>query len=92
MKVRPKSSSFRSKSGEKKFVDGEVHYWTKTPFTDPQNSVLDHLADQAKFTGGEERYNISKLFDIFIAREMAKLPIVQSGKVTVCSVNPGESI
>jgi len=51
---------------------------------------LQALNDEKQFVDGSERYNVSKLFDLFIAREIVKLPVVASGQVNVNTVNPGE--
>lgn len=66
-----------------------VHYWTKTPFVDLSQPIIPYLDEEKHFAGLQEQYNISKLFDVMIARQLAKLPIVQSGKITVCTANPG---
>lgn len=68
-----------------------VHYWAKFAQKDVAGSLLDALNDPKQYADGSERYNVSKLLNLFMAREIAKLPAAASGQVVVNTVNPGES-
>jgi retinol dehydrogenase-12 len=69
-----------------------VHYWAQFPQQDAKGSLIEALDDPIGFISPNERYNMSKVLDVFMAREIAKLPAVTSGKVNVNSANPGEPI
>jgi len=69
-----------------------VHYWAKFAQKDVSGSLLDALNDPKQYADGSERYNVSKLLNLFMAREIAKLPAAASGQVVVNTVNPGESV
>lgn len=66
-----------------------VHYWAKFP-QHSAPSILSALDDQTQWVNGNERYNVSKLLDLYLAREIAKLPAANG--VVVNSVNPGETM
>ncbi|GAA6030872.1 hypothetical protein JCM8097_008917 [Rhodosporidiobolus ruineniae] len=73
-------------------VSSEVHYWAKfaelESYKSGKNpSILAVLNDQTVY-GGFDRYNISKLLNVFLVREFNKLPQVR-GKVVVNAVCPG---
>jgi hypothetical protein len=51
---------------------------------------LDALNDPTLYSG-MDRYGLSKLLNVFLVREFAKLPGVK-GKVVVNAVNPGLSV
>lgn len=66
-------------------VASEAHELAKLPQQDASNMIA---AMSAKETASPmDSYNASKVLDVMIAREMAKLSI--AGKVSVTSVNPG---
>jgi NAD(P)-dependent dehydrogenase (short-subunit alcohol dehydrogenase family) len=69
-----------------------VHYWSTFPQHASSEPLLKTLNQLETYVNGQERYNVSKLLDVYIAREIAKLPAVTSGAVTVNSVNPGQSV
>lgn len=66
-----------------------VHYWANFPQHASPEPLLKTLNQLETYVDGQERYNVSKLLDVYIAREIAKLPAVTSGAVVVNSVNPG---
>lgn len=63
----------------------EVHFWSKFPQQDAP-TLLAALNDESQALMSD-RYNLSKLLDIFITREIAKLPAAQ--KVVVNTLTPG---
>lgn len=66
-------------------VASDVHEWAKFPQQDAP-TLLAALNDksQADF---QDTYNMSKLLDIFMTREIAQLPLAQ--KVIVNTLTPG---
>ncbi|WRT66633.1 uncharacterized protein IL334_003592 [Kwoniella shivajii] len=70
-------------------VASDVHYFAIFPQKNATGSLIEALNDPTQFENMSERYNMSKVLSVFIAREISKLPSVTSGKVTVTSVNPG---
>jgi len=66
-------------------VASEVHEWAKLAQQDQPN-IIEALNKKEKATV-QDTYNISKLLDVFMAREIAKLSA--ASKVIVTSVNPG---
>lgn len=68
-----------------------VHAWGKYPQRLDPRPLLVSLNEQSSFGDINERYNISKLLDVFITREIAKLPASVSGDVVVNTVTPGTS-
>lgn len=66
-------------------ISSEVHEWSRFPQKDaPTLLAALNDKDQAVFS---DIYNTSKLLDIFMTREIAKLPAAH--KVNVNTVNPG---
>jgi retinol dehydrogenase-12 len=66
------------------FTGSEVHYWAA--WKGEHEHPLDELNDKTKYQRGD-RYNVSKLINIFLAREIGKLA---GEDVVVNVVNPGE--
>jgi retinol dehydrogenase-12 len=66
-------------------VASEVHAWAKFPQQDAP-SILAALNDKEKAIP-KDIYNMSKLLDVLMTREIAQLPAAQ--KVNVNSLNPG---
>lgn len=66
-------------------VASEVHEWAKLKQQD-EPSILAALNDKSK-ADNNDLYNLSKLLDVFMAREIAALPAAR--KVNVNSLNPG---
>jgi hypothetical protein len=59
---------------------------SKYPQTDTPGKLLDALNDPTQFDG-VAAYNLSKLLEIFVARELAALPIASN--VVINTANPG---
>jgi len=66
-------------------VASEVHHWAKLSVQDESN-IIQALNDKEKHDP-QDRYNISKLLDVFITHEIAALAAAK--KVNVTSSNPG---
>lgn len=66
-------------------VASDVHEWAKFKQQDAP-TLLAALNDESQADMGD-RYNLSKLLDIFITREIAQLPSAK--KVVVNSLTPG---
>ncbi|KAI5476866.1 Short chain dehydrogenase atnD [Pseudohyphozyma bogoriensis] len=67
-------------------VGSEVHTWAKFIEKDVPGSTLAALNSEQDFQGGD-RYQVTKLINLFIARKLATLPIASS--VVISMVNPG---
>ena len=65
----------------------QVQYLAAFKYRDTPGSLLDALNDPKNFS--IDHYNITKLLDVCLAREMAKFPTASG--VIVNSVNPGLS-
>ena len=68
-------------------VSSGVHYWARFKQKDVPGPLLAALNNK-KHHSPDDTYNISKLLDLFFAREVAALPSI-SGKVVVNAVDPG---
>lgn len=66
-------------------VASEVHEWAKFPQQDAP-TILAALNDKQQAVPSD-LYNMSKLLDVLITREIAQLPSAQ--KIVVNSLNPG---
>lgn len=66
-------------------VASEVHEWAKFPQQD-EPTILAALNDKSKAVDSD-LYNMSKLLDVLMTREIAKLP--NASKINVNSLNPG---
>ncbi|GAA5914900.1 hypothetical protein JCM6882_008102 [Rhodosporidiobolus microsporus] len=73
-------------------VSSDVHYVAgfneRKAVPSKHSSYLAALDDESIFVGSD-RYNVSKLLDVMMAREFAKLPALKAKGVVVNSVNPG---
>lgn len=65
-----------------------VHYWSEFPQKNLPGSLMEAFDDPFQFANADERYQTSKLLDVFMAREIAKLPI--TSEVIVTSACPGK--
>lgn len=66
-------------------VASEVHEWAKFPQQDAP-TILAALNDKSQAIPSD-LYNMSKLLDVLVTREIAQLPSAQ--KINVNSLNPG---
>ncbi|KAI5481407.1 NAD(P)-binding protein [Pseudohyphozyma bogoriensis] len=67
-------------------VGSEVHIWAAFKEKAAPGSILATLNDEKKFAAND-RYFLTKLLDLFIARKLATLPLASDVRISV--VNPG---
>ncbi|ORX96754.1 putative 3-oxoacyl-reductase [Clohesyomyces aquaticus] len=73
-------------SGRLTFASSEVHFWT--PFKEQSApNILARMDEESSFGPSMERYNTSKLLNVFWFRELAAR--VDAGEVIVNGANPG---
>lgn len=68
------------------FVGSEMHQWASFTESKVEGSTLDALNNPNHFVP-DDRYNVTKLFSIYLAHEISKLPVAKDMIVNV--VNPG---
>ena len=64
-----------------------VHYVAAFKYRNTKGSILDAVNDPKNFS--LDHYNIVKLLEVFLAREIASLPM--ASRIIVNAVNPGLS-
>jgi retinol dehydrogenase-12 len=69
-------------------VSSEVHMWAAFKEKKVEGSTLAALNTEA-VSDPKDRYNVSKLIDVFMSRELASLAATKD--IIVNNVNPGES-
>ncbi|KAM0746972.1 NAD(P)-binding protein [Meredithblackwellia eburnea MCA 4105] len=69
-------------------VGSEVHVFAAFKEKNIPGSTLEAL-NKPELANFHDRYNVSKVLDLFIARQLAKLPLVRSHSIVVNVVNPG---
>lgn len=69
-------------------VSSEVHFFTDFPERNAQPSIFDHLNEKST-ANMDDRYNVSKLLEVFAVRELCQKVIPQPYPVTVNCLNPG---